>query len=536
MHPVDIRSREDSVSKYHHDLDLDSDNSAALILRAVPRGSRVLEFGPSTGYMTEYLRDELGCTVWGVELDADAAAIAARWCERMIVANLEDLEAWLPQLAGELFDVVIFADVLEHLRTPQDVLDAAVQHLSPDGIVLTSIPNFAHNSVLIELLNDRFGYRSLGLLDDTHVRCFTRETVVTMLAQAGLAPVEWLDTRAHPSSTEFGVGYDDLPQAVAQFLGGRPDGDVYQFVTLSRRAVEAAAPPPAERRAGPAYDYPVSIIVPLFNQCEYTAACLGSIAEHTPEHLYEIVLVDNGSTDGTAELLEQLGGDVTIIRNEQNLGFSAACNQGAAAARGRYLLFLNNDTVAQEGWLEPLIGVLEESPDVGMVGSQLLFPDGSVQHAGVIVVEDRIKGVRIAPIHALYRSAADSPLVTVRRDVSAVTGACMLVRRETFFPFGGFDEEYWNGYEDMELCFQVRAAGWRIIYEPASCLYHCESVSGPERFRRQQPNIDRLNARWAGLIATEVIFEVDGTHRMRGTRSGISEFLGAPGAARAAAA
>src|SRR5436190_22220932 len=136
-----------------------------------------------------------------------------------------------------------------------------------------------------------------------------------------------------------------------------------------------------------------SVIIPLFNKADLTRACLAALIGATPADLYEVVVVDNGSTDDTAALLDQLDGDVTIIRNPQNLGFARACNQGALAARGEYLVFLNNDTEPEPGWLEPLIGTADANPRVGAVGSKLLYPDGRLQHAGVWIVDNQVHGI-----------------------------------------------------------------------------------------------------------------------------------------------
>lgn len=253
-----------------------------------------------------------------------------------------------------------------------------------------------------------------------------------------------------------------------------------------------------------------SIIVPLFNKVDYTRRCIEALIEHTDDELYELVLIDNGCTDDTEALLQQLEGDVVIIRNEQNLGFACASNQGARAARGEHLLFLNNDTEAHAGWLPPLLDALDD-PGVGAVGARLLYPDGKVQHAGVHVVEDRRRPqVPFAPVHRLHRAAAEDPEVMQAGAMSALTGACLLVRRDAFFAAGAFDEAYWNGYEDVELCFRLREAGWELRYEPASCLTHHESVSGPERFSAEDRNVQLLLSRWTGRVPADVVIDGSG--------------------------
>jgi GT2 family glycosyltransferase len=252
----------------------------------------------------------------------------------------------------------------------------------------------------------------------------------------------------------------------------------------------------------------VSIIIPAWNKWDYTFRCLASLVEHTSGVAHETIVVDNASTDETATALPRLPG-LRVHRNDRNLGFAKACNQGAGLARGRHLLFLNNDTEALANWLPPLVRMLESAPDIAMVGSKLLFPDGTIQHAGVVVAYGR--PLPISPFHAYYRkppAASARPL-----EVSAVTAACMLVRADAFSRLGGFDEGYRNGYEDVDLCFKVRAAGLRIAYTPESVLYHHESVS-EGRFLNNAENEDLLNRRWMGRF-TE--FDID-RRRARPTR------------------
>ncbi len=133
----------------------------------------------------------------------------------------------------------------------------------------------------------------------------------------------------------------------------------------------------------------VSIVVPVFNKCDYTRQCIQSLYENASYPHFEVIVVDNHSTDETPELLVWAQGEygIRVIRNERNLGFAKACNQGAAAARGALLLFLNNDTIARPGWLEALVDVLRKEPRAGIVGAKLLYPDGTIQHAGMVIAD-----------------------------------------------------------------------------------------------------------------------------------------------------
>ncbi len=238
----------------------------------------------------------------------------------------------------------------------------------------------------------------------------------------------------------------------------------------------------------------VSVIIPAFNKWAYTFKCLVSLAQQTRGQSYETLVVDNASADETRIALPKLEG-IQVLRNEQNLGFAKACNQGAKAAKGRYLLFLNNDTEALPGWLPPLVAALDADSGVAAVGAKLLFPDGTLQHAGVAIAYGAPQP--ITAFHLDYHGpATDASEV---RQLQAVTAACMMVRADAFQAAGGFDEGFINGYEDVDLCLRLRERGGRILYVPASRLVHHESVSDG-RFAHVRHNIDRLHQKWMGKL------------------------------------
>ncbi len=272
---------------------------------------------------------------------------------------------------------------------------------------------------------------------------------------------------------------------------------------------EAAALPGSTMRRDPRPE--VSIVIPTFNRLDLTRRCLHSLYRTTFGKQVEILVVDNGSTDGTREFLlaEKTTGRLGAIFNGTNLGFAVACNQGARMARGRLLLFLNNDTEARFGWLDPLIKVLDNDPKVAIVGSKLLYPDGTIQHAGVILTEmDGVDPLRAT--HAYPGSPADLKVANEPRVYQAVTGACMMVRKAAFESIGGFDMGYLNGYEDVDFCLKFQERGQLVVYEPESVLIHHESQSGPERFRHAQRNIERFHRSWLGKVDADFKVGKDG--------------------------
>ncbi|OPX39478.1 MAG: hypothetical protein B1H11_02960 [Desulfobacteraceae bacterium 4484_190.1] len=246
----------------------------------------------------------------------------------------------------------------------------------------------------------------------------------------------------------------------------------------------------------------VSIIIPVFNQIKYTRQCLETLLANTPDDLYELIVVDNASTDGTKEFMKNLKTKVTTITNVENLGFAKACNQGARAASGKYLVFLNNDIIPLPGWLVEMLRVIESDEGIGVVGSKLLFPDGTIQHAGVVISSNGL------PYH-LYRGCPDKiEGANKQRDFQIVTAACMLIERKCYFDVGGFDERYINGCEDIDLCLKVRKINKRVVYTPRSVLIHFE---GQSEGRQDEMNYNRrlLMGKWSKSIVQDDNYYLD---------------------------
>ena len=214
--------------RYDFEIDLDSDSTHAKVVRLVGRDRRVLELGPATGYMSRIFVEH-GCSVVGVEVDPDMANQAARYCERVIVGDLErlDLEA---ELGDARFDVVVAADVLEHLRDPLAVLRRLRDHLTEEGFFVLSVPNVAHGSVRLALLEGNFRYQSHGLLDTTHLRFFTHETIGDLLDEAELGIAEIHHQQLNLDASEVPFDAQAVPAAVVEALTQDPDAMTYQFV------------------------------------------------------------------------------------------------------------------------------------------------------------------------------------------------------------------------------------------------------------------------------------------------------------------
>ena len=202
-----------------------------LVVDLVPEGSSVLEFGSATGYMTEVLTERRRARVTGLEIDPSAAAKASAHAERMIVGDAEELDLDA-ELGDERFDAVLFADVLEHLRDPAAVLRRIRPFVAEGGVVIASIPNVAHISVRLALLGGEFRYRETGLLDDTHLRFFTRASIVDLFESSGFVVSTWLRRRIDLDDAEVRP-HADVSREVERVLRADPEATTYQFVVAA---------------------------------------------------------------------------------------------------------------------------------------------------------------------------------------------------------------------------------------------------------------------------------------------------------------
>lgn len=237
-----------------------------------------------------------------------------------------------------------------------------------------------------------------------------------------------------------------------------------------------------ERAAASGVVPQASVIIVNYNGQQYLQQCLTSLLRDERTD-YEIILVDNASTDGSAAFVEQAFPQVRVIRNEANLGFGQGSNVGARQARGRYLAFLNPDTVAEPGWLQALIAALEADPQAGLATSKILLL-ADPQRINTCGNEVHFTGLTLCRGIGLDRSAfADL------EEVSAVSGAAFVIRRELFEALGGFDQTFFLYMEETDLSWRARLAGYRCICVPASVVFHDYALRfGPKKTFYQERN------------------------------------------------
>jgi O-antigen biosynthesis protein len=264
----------------------------------------------------------------------------------------------------------------------------------------------------------------------------------------------------------------------------------------------------------PIYELPtplplVSIIIPTRNSHKLVNQCIDSIIKLSTYPAYEIILIDNGSDDfeSIQEWRRLESQNVRVLRDDSPFNYSALNNNAATIAQGEVLVLLNNDTeVIEPRWLEIMVSHAVR-PGIGPVGAKLLYPDNSIQHAGVVL---GLGGQSGAAGHAHYKFPGDSPgyfgRISLTSNFSAVTGACLAVRRDLYLKVGGLDEENLRvAFNDVDFCLKLGELGYRCVYAPDAVLYHHESASrgaedNPEKKARFKQETDWMRARWGSLI------------------------------------
>lgn len=427
------------MSNYDFALDMVTDNSNSLILRNIKPNSTVLEMGSAHGRMTKFLKEQLNCKVCIIEKDEEAGKCAEQFADMAIIGEVSgDLEQpwWTAHLIGEKFDYIIFADVLEHLHNPDKVLSEAKNYLTDTGSIFVSIPNIAHNAVIIDLLQDKFVYRDSGILDKTHLKFFTHYSLRAFIASAGLSIVKEINALNSVMSSEFENSYTQLPKDIAEYLQNRQYGEVYQFIWELKKS-----------------DIELSIVTPVFNKWNFTKSYLFDLVKLDPSNI-EIIIVDNASTDETAENLAEYTRRVPnlkVIRNEVNLGFGKACNIGYAAAQGKHVMFLNNDIRIKDkltNWTDDIVKACDDNTLVGPTGGKV-DPGNDFQ----------------------FMYETNDP----NKEINYLSGWCMTARKAVWDKLieenakGPFSEQYFAYFEDTHLSFLAKQLGinFQLVEVPA---------------------------------------------------------------------
>lgn len=246
----------------------------------------------------------------------------------------------------------------------------------------------------------------------------------------------------------------------------------------------------------------VSIVIPVYNEFNYTYNCLLSILKNSGDIAYEVIIANDCSTDLTKNITDIVSG-IKVVTTTKNMRFLLNCNNAAKYAKGTYILFLNNDTQVQENWLQPLLQLIESDDTIGMVGSKLIYPDGYLQEAGGILWQDG------SAWNYGNRQNPDDPEYNYVKEVDYISGAAIMIRRKLWEAIGGFDERFAPAYcEDSDLAFSVRAHGYKVMYQPLSVVMHFEGISngtgtssGQKKY--QIVNQQKFMEKWKNVLEKE---------------------------------
>jgi GT2 family glycosyltransferase/2-polyprenyl-3-methyl-5-hydroxy-6-metoxy-1,4-benzoquinol methylase/tetratricopeptide (TPR) repeat protein len=466
------------------------------LLELVPKTARwVLDVGCGAGSLGAALKRRQEVRVVGVEFCQD---VAQRAKSRLDEVHVGDVEALDFSFADGLFDAIVCGDVLEHLRDPAKFLVRARDWLSPEGQIIASIPNARNHSLVGGLVQGNWTYQTAGLLDRTHLRFFTRREIEKLFFRTGyrvdtLGVVpgpgyqEWHE-QGEPGNVPLGpITLSGLPpEEAAEFYA-------YQYLVSAKPARRGPATVVSANGSRPVGDFGLtSIVILTFNQLGYTRQCLASIAHSTDED-YEIIVVDNGSTDGTPDYLRSLP-NVKLIENATNRGFPAAANQGIKAAKGRQVLLLNNDTVVTTGWLWRLLDALYSDPKIGMVGPSSNNVSGPQQIPVAYRDLDGIDGFAWEWGRANHRKLEET---------QRLVGFCMLIRREVIDRIGLLDERFGIGtFEDDDYCIRAALEGYRLSIVRGAFVHHFGSATfngnGVNGRTVLEENQKRFVQKWSG--------------------------------------
>ena len=547
-------------------IDLSNKNSApSIIADLIADNSIVLDVGCSYGLLGKWLKTNKNCVVYGIDNNIEVLNFAkqnSRY-DGVFLIDLDnpsgqDFERF--NELQEIFDYIALADVLEHLKNPTDALLLLTKKLKPYSNFLISIPNISNIDIILNLIEGRFNYNKFGILDNSHLRFFTKNSfmdwidsinksetlnefkfqldfianttyisdfvkkiivekpILYNLLKSSNPDIDVLQnifslTKVKKEDKIFNLNlkkdikpldkiyfildelikiskdYEQDIENIVKMFKVVDEQNVYVLQHINRRNVIENAYcdnsyslglfpienniDGIEELSFPKFDNPtVSIVISVHNKWAYTYNCLKSILRNTRDIAYEVIVGDNQSKDETPQLFKEKIKNVNYYRNNEDLGYLRNCNYASTFAKGKYLCLLNNDIQVMRGWLNELVGCFNTWKDAGLAGSKLIFPDGRLQEAGGIVWRDAS-----AWNYGRFSNPNDSEY-NFTRETDYCTGASILIERELFNKFGGYDNVYIPAYyEDTDLAFKVRSVGKKVIYNPYSTVVHYEGIT-----------------------------------------------------------
>lgn len=498
---------------YHRTLDPNGQDSLARFARLIPPDSRVLDLGAGPGVLGRYLTEVLHCVTDGVECHPAAVAEAVPWYRHLECADLEQLTL-TGCFAGLQYDFIICADILEHLRQPGDLLAQLPGLLAADGRVLLSVPNVAYAGLIAELLAGDFRYRPEGLLDETHLRFFTRTSLLRLLETCGLRPVALDATVMDLRHSEFanawsGSGWaETLPPAMIHALLDRPEALVYQFLVTAvpaAHAGETAEQVPAEAvaaaqatlaaRQAASSNSALSIAIVTYSPDLAVLATMLAHLNRALRHAKQrgllaeahLTLIDNGPGSGWRKPLQailhaaDLPAAVELLSGQGNAGYGAGHNLAFFRGKGSVHLILNPDVLVEEDALSEGLAFLAAHPEAGLIAPAARDGQGRRQYLCKrypTVLDLALRGFAPAWLRHRWQTRLDRYELrdqmnddSVLWDPPIASGCFMLCQRAALEQVEGFRPDYFLYFEDFDLSLRL-AAVTRLAYVPQVRIVH----------------------------------------------------------------
>ncbi|NDP46988.1 MAG: glycosyltransferase [Sulfuriferula multivorans] len=422
------------------------------VLALVPyQAKRILDIGCGNGTLGHAIKDRQNAEVDGVELVKAAADIAATHLDQVWSGPIEDVLGLIPD---SHYECIICADVLEHLNDPWGVLNRLAEKLTPAGSLVISLPNIGHWSIIDELQKGQWSYSKDGILDITHLRFFTRQSMRELLWTTGFKPM---------ASTDRLIAPEKNTRSISRIIKSNPDSVAYQFLARADTVRPNTKPT-------------VLIVVLNWNGAADTLACLASLQRLSyPNH--EILIVDNASKDGSPEQINEGYPDVHMVSNSANLGYAGGNNTGIRFGLDKgfdYILLLNNDTTVAPNFLEPLVEALEAVPSAAAAQPKLYYQ----QDPDVLwCTGASFDMANLDFVFANHKVRDDHHSFERVMEVQICVGAALMLRTDAIRKIGALDPELFLMHEEADWCFRAREHGYLCLFAPRSHVWHKVSAS-----------------------------------------------------------
>ncbi|ABB14724.1 glycosyltransferase [Carboxydothermus hydrogenoformans] len=458
------------LNKYSSVYDYFYNERQEIISLIESKASRVLDVGCAAGLLGKKLKTERpGTIVYGVEINRDIAQEAEQYLDKVLVGDIYEK---INELPDRFFDTIILADVIEHLNVPEVIIKKLKSKLAHNGEFIISVPNFRHWSVIMKILFGDLSYEEAGIMDKTHLRIFTKYIIHNMMKNLNLEVIKISKNVVPLEANQKEILIKLLGAFALDVRSFAADIDTYQYIYKVK---------PREYLR---FSKLTSIIILTLNNYEISKQCIESVLKFT-NLPFELIIVDNGSTE--TQLLEYLKNlqerrdDVKVYFLPENVGYGLGNNFGLLHSVGKYVVFLNNDTIVTPDWLEKLIIDLNMDEKTGLIGPRTNYVSG----------EQIVNKVNYKNMNELLEFANKWEAVNYREvtETKKLVGFCLLAKREVIEKIGGFDPLFEIGnFEDDDLCRRAYLAGFKLKIADDVFIHHY----GSKTFISEKINYDEI--------------------------------------------